>query len=94
MFSINTRRRAAASKVVTASVVMLGLSVFAGGAAAATSADAAGCREETRKVAVWPKSPRAQQIAKFEERTYKVCDGKVVSRSVGDEAKQARGSSN
>jgi hypothetical protein len=90
-FLMNTRR-AATGKAVTASVVMLGLSLFAGGVAAAPGE--AGCREETRKVAVWPKSPRAAQVAKFEERTYKVCDGKVVSRATREDAKPARGSSN
>lgn len=84
-------RRGAVGKSIAAGVVMIGL-VFAGNVAAAPSD--AGCREETRKVAVWPKSPRAERIPTFEERTYKVCDGKLVARIERDESKPARSSSN
>lgn len=53
------------------------------GTAPAVSADSeaaeSACRQEIRRVAVWPRSPKAVQIVRFEKREVTVCNGKVVS---------------
>lgn len=48
----------------------------------ATGADAS-CRQETKRVAVWPRvPPKAPQMARFEDRLLTICDGKIVSSVV------------
>jgi hypothetical protein len=37
----------------------------------------ASCREETKRVVVWPHGPKAQPAARFEDREVTVCDAKV-----------------
>lgn len=48
---------------------------------AARSSDAgSGCRQETRRVAVWPSgNPKLVSIVRFETKSVTVCDGKVVA---------------
>lgn len=77
----NPRISNRATKVTFAA--LLGLLVgFAGPAQANENSDAnASCRQETRRVAVWPKGPKAPKMARFEEREVTVCDGKVTARS-------------
>lgn len=73
------------------------LGLFASGVAAANERDtSASCRQETRRVAVWPKggAPKAQNKARFENRQVTVCDGKVVARAPSDADLQARDSGN
>lgn len=73
------------------------LGLFATGIAAANERDAkASCHQETRRVAVWPKggAPKAQSVARFEDRQVTVCNGKVVSRAPSDADLQARDSGN
>lgn len=77
-----------------ASVALLGL--FAGFAAGAANADQrndanSSCRQETKRVAVWPtRSPKAAMMAHFEEREVTVCDAKVAPQS-SDAGFQAKG---
>ena len=81
--------RVASRTTISAGVALLAL--FAAGATQANdSSDAnASCRQETKRVAVWPKGPKGQSMARFENREVKVCDGKVVSRRAPDPALQA-----
>ncbi len=68
----------------SARLALLGLFVaFAAGTAQANEGrDAnATCRQETKRVAVWPKGPKAQKKARFEDREVTICDGKVTARS-------------
>lgn len=63
--------------------------VIGSGAAVAdesTAADA-NCRQETKRVAVWPRMPpKAPQMARFEKHLVTICDNKVVSsKRVTDE---------
>lgn len=63
----------------------LALAVFSGIApvAAADAENASSsCRQEVRRVAVWPQggNPKFAQVARFENREVTVCDGKVVSQ--------------
>lgn len=69
------------------------------GASAASAADEGAangaCRQETKRVAVWPRtSPKAPQMARFEERQVTVCDSKAASRRSADEQLQAKESGN
>ncbi len=59
----------------------LALALFVG-AAPAVAADASDttCRQEVRRVAVWPHGPKAAQTPRFENREVTVCNGKVVSQ--------------
>ena len=70
--------------------------VFGASMASAESEPANGaCRQETKRVAVWPRtSPKSPQMARFEERQVTVCDGKVSSRRTTDEQLQAKDSGN
>jgi hypothetical protein len=70
--------------------------VFSASMASAEGESAKGaCRQETKRVAVWPRtSPKAPQMARFEERQVTVCDGKVASRRTTDEQLQAKDSGN
>jgi hypothetical protein len=85
--------RVSSRTTLAASLMLLGaFAAFAAGAArAADRSDAnASCRQETKRVAVWPKGPKAaQQAPRFENREVTVCDGKVVSRRPADAALQA-----
>ena len=55
------------------------LLLFAAGVAQANdSADTdASCRQETKRVAVWPPGPKAAPTVRFENRQVTVCDAKV-----------------
>lgn len=67
------------NKISTA-LLLLGLtSGFTASAAEGDKrADAASCRQETKKVAVWPHgAPKAPTMARFELREVTVCDTKV-----------------
>jgi len=59
--------------------LVLLLTVFVSGTAAANDVTEAkpSCRQETKRVAVWPTGPKAPPIARFEEREVTVCDAKV-----------------
>lgn len=86
--------RAASRTLLAASVMLLALSTgFSAGAAHADGSDArASCRQETKRVPVWPKGPKgAQQGARFENREVTVCDDKVARRS-NDATRQANDS--
>lgn len=76
-----------------ASLAVFGL--FGGFAAGAAQADEssnanASCRQETKRVAIWPKGPKAQRVARFEDREVTICDGKVVSSRKPEKVLQAR----
>jgi hypothetical protein len=73
--------------IVTTGVALLGL-LATGAATAEERAENASCRQETRRVAVWPKGgpPKAPTKARFEDRQVTVCDGKVVSRAPESQA--------
>lgn len=74
--------------------------LFGGAGAGAADANESGpananCRQETKRVAVWPRtSPKAPQMARFEERQVTVCDSKVASKPSSDEQLQAKDSDN
>jgi Flp pilus assembly protein CpaB len=70
--------------------------VGAGAADANESAPAnANCRQETKRVAVWPRTPpKAPSMARFEERQVTVCDSKVASKQSADEQLQAKDGDN
>lgn len=54
--------------------------VGAGAADAKKSEADANCRQETKRVAVWPRTPpKAPQTARFEERVVTVCDSKFAA---------------
>ena len=67
---------------VAASILIASLSTAAADGARTDEANAS-CRQETRRVAVWPTggNPKSAQVARFENRTVTVCDGKVLSES-------------
>jgi hypothetical protein len=87
-------RRAA----ISASVALAGLF----GVVGATLADAdqgkpasANCRQETKRVAVWPRTPpNAVQMARFEDRQVTVCDSKADAKQAAEEALRAKDSGN
>jgi len=64
------------------------LGLFAGLPAAAddtrTDETSASCREETRRVVVWPTggNPKSAQSGRSEDRAVMVCDGKVMSQAL------------
>lgn len=64
---------------------------FAAGAAHAEDSSKANpsCRQEIKRVAVWPKGPKAQRVARFEDREVTICDGKVVARRKPEAVLQA-----
>lgn len=70
--------------------------VFGASTASAEGEPANGtCRQETKRVAVWPRtSPKAPQMARFEERQVTVCDSKLASRRSADQQLQAKDSGN
>lgn len=90
-----TQRRVPFRTALSASLALLGLC----GGLATTAAQAsdrsdanASCRQETKRVAVWPKGPKSSRMARFEEREVTVCDGEVVSKRSKD-AERAENSS-
>jgi hypothetical protein len=89
----DTVSRVPSRTTLSASLALLGaLAVLAADVAqAADRSDAnASCRQETKRVAVWPKGPKAaQRPTRFEEREVTVCDGKVMSKRASDAALQA-----
>lgn len=78
--------------VIAAGATLLAL--FGGFAASAAPAEERGasCRQETKRVAVWPKAPRAASVARFEDRQVTVCDSEVMSRRSPDAALQTNDS--
>lgn len=84
------------SNRAAAGVLLLALTLsaaFAGAAQANDSGNKASCRQETKRVAVWPKGPKSgQQAARFENREVTICDGKVVAQRAKDRAIQANDS--
>jgi hypothetical protein len=75
-----------------ASLAMFGLlGGFAAGAAQADDTRKAdpSCRQEIKRVAVWPHGPKGQRVARFEDREITICDGKVVARRKPQEVLQA-----
>jgi hypothetical protein len=81
---------------VAATLVLAGLfSVASAADANESAATNANCRQETKRVAVWPRTtPKAPQMARFEERVVTVCDSKVASKPSSDEQLQAKDSGN
>ncbi|HEY5757008.1 MAG TPA: hypothetical protein VIU34_14345 [Steroidobacter sp.] len=79
-------------------VVTLALAgLFGASAASATEEGAANgaCRQETKRVAVWPRtSPKAPQMARFEDRQVTVCDAKAAARRAADAQLQAKDTGN
>jgi hypothetical protein len=79
---------------VSATLALAGLlSVVGTGAAIADDGDKANCRQETKRVAVWPRTaPKAPQIARFEDRVVTICNNRVVSskKATDEELRQAR----
>lgn len=69
---------------------------FGSGVAVANESEPnANCRQETKRVAVWPRTaPKAPQMARFEERQVTVCDNKVAAKRSTDEQLQAKDSGN
>ena len=72
---------------VSATLALAGLFAVAGaGAAQAGENASANCRQETKRVAVWPRTPpKAPQMAHFEDRTVTVCDKQAKSQKATDE---------
>jgi hypothetical protein len=62
---------------------LFALAVIVGAAPAmATDADNANCKQEMRRVTVWPQggNPKNAQVGRVETREVTVCNGKVVSQ--------------
>jgi len=82
----------------SAAVALVGLFgvVGAGAADANESGPAdANCRQETKRVAVWPRTaPKAPTVARFEERQVTVCDSKAAAKRAADEQRQAKDAAN
>ena len=71
---------------LVATLALAGL--FGASAASATDEGAANgaCRQETKRVAVWPRTaPKAPAMARFEDRQVTVCDSKVAAKPSADE---------
>jgi hypothetical protein len=85
-------------KTIRSSSITLALAgLFGASAASATDEGATNgaCRQETKRVAVWPhSSPKAPQMARFEERQVTVCDSKAASRRSADAQLQAKDGGN
>lgn len=84
------------NRSLSAAVVLAGVfGVVGAGAALANDSEPANanCRQETKRVAVWPRTaPKAPQMARFEERQVTVCDSKAASKRPADEQLQAKDS--
>ena len=83
---------------LSATLALAGLFGVAGAGAADANESApanASCRQETKRVAVWPKgAPKAPKMARFEDRTVTVCDSKAASKRAAEEQLQAKDSGN
>lgn len=83
---------------LSATLALAGLFSVAGTGAAIADESApanANCRQETKRVAVWPRTaPKAPAMARFEDRQVMVCDSKVASKRSADEQLQAKDSGN
>ena len=88
-----TQRRVPFRAAVSASLALLGLcgGLVTSAAQANDRADAS-CRQETKRVAVWPKGPKAPRQARFEERQVTVCDGEVMSKGARDAERKSSSS--
>lgn len=77
-----SQRRFTSTVIAPASVALAVLfaAPLAGATDTAKSSDA-GCRQETRRVAVWPTPPKAVRIPRFEMRSVTVCENKVANAS-------------
>jgi hypothetical protein len=79
---------------VSATLALAGLLGVAN-VAVADANEGANCRQETKRVAVWPKgAPKAPKMARFEDRTVTVCDSKAASKRAAEEQLQAKDSGN
>jgi hypothetical protein len=77
----------AARTTICASLLLFGCLVgLAAGAAEADRDDGyAACRQETKRVVVWPSgSPKAATMARIEKREVTVCDAQVSRQSKGN----------
>ena len=84
---------------LAATLAIAGLVGVAGAGAANANESGpanANCRQETKRVAVWPRSaPKAPAMARFEDRKVTVCDSKAAAkRPADDEQLQAKDSGN
>jgi hypothetical protein len=81
---------------VTAALAGLFAVAGAGAAEANESGPAnANCRQETKRVAVWPRTaPKAPSMARFEDRVVTVCDSTVASKRSAAEPLHAKDSGN
>jgi hypothetical protein len=79
----NQRASLTAIVPVTVALAALFATPMASAADGAKSSDAgAGCRQETRRVAVWPSgNPKIVSIVRFETKSVTICDGKVVANA-------------
>ena len=78
---------------LSATLALAGL--FVAGAGAANADESAptkpNCRQETKRVAVWPRTaPKAPSMARFEDRQVTVCDSKAAAKRPADEQLQAK----
>jgi hypothetical protein len=90
---MNTSKSHTLVRTLLAASLLTGLSVGlpANASPGQQNAEAdAACREETRRVAVWPNggSPRSTQFARFEDRVVQVCDGKIAAQLQRDMSSQ------
>lgn len=64
-------------KLACATSALLLLSFCSALSAEERSDAKASCRQETKRVVVWPHGPKAAPAARFEKREVTVCDAKV-----------------
>ncbi|WP_153067120.1 hypothetical protein [Steroidobacter cummioxidans] len=87
-------RRVVRRAALSATVALAGLFGVVGTGAADAKEDgpaSAKCRQETKRVAVWPQSaPKAPQMARYEERLVTVCESKADAKRAADEELQAK----
>ncbi len=84
-------------KMISATVALAGLLGAVGASADASESGPAdaNCRQETKRVAVWPRgAPKAPTMARFEDRQVTVCDSKAVSSRSSDGKLQAKDTGN
>ncbi|GFE83820.1 hypothetical protein GCM10011487_58200 [Steroidobacter agaridevorans] len=83
---------------LSAALALAGLFGVAGVGAADANESApanANCRQETKRVAVWPRTaPKAPAMARFEDRQVTVCDSKAAAKRPADEQLQAKDDGN
>lgn len=83
---------------LSATLALAGLFGVAGAGTADANESApanANCRQETKRVAVWPRTaPKAPSMARFEDRQVTVCGSKAASKRPTDEQLQAKDSGN